>query len=435
LDITAVERAVALALRLDSPVVLAVSGGRDSMVLLEASAAVARSRIAAVATFDHGTGRAARRAAELVARRSRSLGLRIARGRARRALRGEAEWRAARWAFLRSVATAEHAKVATAHTFDDHVETVLIRVLRGAGARGLAGLYAGSDVVRPLLGIDRSTVAAYARAHGVRWVEDPSNRSRAYLRNRVRLDLLPALERARPGLSRELVHLSRRAAQLRSEVKEFLDREIPLRASGHSIEVARTLLSRYDAIELRLLWPAIAARIGLALDRRGTERLALFTIEGRGGSRIQLSGGFEAVMHRGALRLRRARVTTGAGSARPLEDALAFDGWRFYRLRESVASDGARRDGLWTVALPADRALSVRAWRPGDRMTPHGSSEPRRVKGLLRDAGIDAVSRTGWPVVLADDEIVWIPGVRRSSAATVRSGRPVVLVRCDRIDR
>jgi tRNA(Ile)-lysidine synthase len=68
-------------------------------------------------------------------------------------------------------------------------------------------------------------------------------------------------------------------------------------------------------------------------------------------------------------------------------------------------------------------------------MTPHGSFTARRVKGLLRDAGLDVVRRAGWPVVLADDEIVWIPGVRRSSAATVRSGRPVVLFHCDRIDR
>jgi tRNA(Ile)-lysidine synthase len=179
----------------------------------------------------------------------------------------------------------------------------------------------------------------------------------------------------------------------------------------------------------------MAARIGLALDRRGTKRLALFTREGRSGSRIQLSGGYEAVLHRGAIRLRSARAGTAAGAVQPLGDALALNGWRFHRLPEPGASDAALHDGLWTAALPADRALSVRSWRPGDRMTPHGSSAPRRVKGLLRDAGIDAVSRVDWPVVLADDEIVWVPGVRRSSAATVRSGRPVVLVRCDPVER
>lgn len=67
-------------------------------------------------------------------------------------------------------------------------------------------------------------------------------------------------------------------------------------------------------------------------------------------------------------------------------------------------------------------------------MVPAGGNA-RRVKGLLRDAGVDAASRGAWPVVLADDEIVWVPGVRRSSAASARPGRPVVTYHCERIDR
>ncbi len=67
-------------------------------------------------------------------------------------------------------------------------------------------------------------------------------------------------------------------------------------------------------------------------------------------------------------------------------------------------------------------------------MVPAGAAGPRRVKGLLRDAGVDAARRAGWPVVLADDEIVWVPGVRRSDAATVRSGRPAWVYVCERID-
>jgi tRNA(Ile)-lysidine synthase len=67
-------------------------------------------------------------------------------------------------------------------------------------------------------------------------------------------------------------------------------------------------------------------------------------------------------------------------------------------------------------------------------MTPLGADVPRRVKGLLRDAGIDAGRRAGWPVVLAGEEIVWIPGVRRSLAATARSGRPVVRYFCEPLD-
>jgi tRNA(Ile)-lysidine synthase len=67
-------------------------------------------------------------------------------------------------------------------------------------------------------------------------------------------------------------------------------------------------------------------------------------------------------------------------------------------------------------------------------MLPLGAAAPRRVKGLLRDAGLDGPSRIGWPVVLADGQIVWIPGVRRSSAATARPGRPELVYLCERID-
>jgi tRNA(Ile)-lysidine synthase len=150
------------------------------------------------------------------------------------------------------------------------------------------------------------------------------------------------------------------------------------------------------------------------------------------GARIQLSGGFEALWHRDAVVLRRAMRSGGTEGA-TLADGLTMGGWRF---RRATAPAGAPTPGgPWTAALPADRALLVRPWRPGDRMTPYGADAPRRVKGLLRDAGIDAPSRRGWPVVLAGEEIVWIPGVRRSSAATARSGRPVVLYHCERIDR
>lgn len=202
--------------------------------------------------------------------------------------------------------------------------------------------------------------------------------------------------------------------------------------AGGALTVAGADLRHYDAPSLRLLWPALAARMGAVLDRRGTERLAQFTIKGRMGARIQLSGGFEALWHRDAVVLRRADARSGAEGGM-LADGLTMGGWRFRRVETPPGTPV--RDGPWTAALPAHRALLVRPWQPGDRMIPLGAQAPRRVKGLLRDAGIDGVTRQGWPVVLAEDEIVWIPGVRRSSAATARSGRPVVLYHCERIDR
>jgi len=412
--------------------VLAVSGGRDSMALLEAAARVAGERVLCVATFDHGTGAAARRAARLVVRRARALGLPVRVGGvgASAIPAREAAWRAARWRFLLDVARSTTGVVATAHTRDDHLETVLMRALRGSGARGLAGLHARTGVARPLLGLSRRDVEAYARSRGVTWVEDPSNASLAHLRNRVRAELLPVLERARPGLSRELQALSRRAARLRDAVDRHVADEIAHEVHGTTLTVARAVRLGYDPGAWRLLWPALVARIGVALDRRGTERLAEFTISGRRGARIQLSGGLEAVRHGDDVVVRRASMTMAGGEERALNDPLVLGGWRFDRVERSAAF----ASDLWTALLPDRCVMAVRTWRPGDRMTPHGSATPRRVKRLLRDAGVDAPSRRRWPVVLVGDEIVWVPGVRRTSAATVWSGRPVVLYRCERDD-
>src|SRR5690348_10057454 len=135
-------RAVRAAARTtDAPLLLAVSGGLDSMSLLHAMADSARPRVAAVATFDHGTGRAASLSAAFVAREAAALGFPVIIGHAAGAAMvkdgREAAWRVARYGFLRSAAAPFGARIVTAHTEDDQVETVLMRILRGSGARGL----------------------------------------------------------------------------------------------------------------------------------------------------------------------------------------------------------------------------------------------------------------------------------------------------------
>jgi tRNA(Ile)-lysidine synthase len=410
--------------------VLAVSGGRDSMVMLDAVAAVARDAIATVATFDHGTGAPATRAAQLVAERCTALAVPVVTARAQRAITSEAGWREARWQFLRAVAESENAIVATAHTRDDNVETVLIRELRGSGARGLAALYAPSAIARPLLDVTRDTVARYADAEGVRWIEDPSNESRAFLRNRVRHEILPALLAARPSLGDDLLDIAQRAATLRDAFDRVAERLVSRERDG-SLSVATTLLGDYDPDALRALWPAIAARGRIVLDARGTAGLARFTKQSSAGDRMQLSGAIEVLRRRDAIVLRPAR--SEVPEPVDLRDTLEWGRWRF-AARVTSSADGSRVDA-WSATLPAASRLVVRAWRDGDRMHGAGDAAPRRVKRFLRDAGLVGPERRGWPVVVCGEEVVWIPGVRRSNAATVRSGRPEAVYVCERTER
>jgi tRNA(Ile)-lysidine synthase len=300
-----VHEAVAKALAGKPRVVLAVSGGTDSMALLDAAAHVARSRIAAVATFDHGTGDAARFAAALVAEQTLARGLKIVTGRASEPASTEASWRAARWAFLREVGRASRATIVTAHTRDDQVETLVMRIMRSSGARGLAGLYADSDVIRPLIDVPRTATEAYVRERNVPVIEDPTNSSRRHLRNRVRLDFLPALRSARPEFDTEMLDLARRAATWRFDVEQLVKRFCPVDRIGDHFAVAVADLAGYDAASLAIIWPAIAARAGVTLDWRGTARVVAFTTGGRVGSSIQLSGGVEVARTRAQFVIRR----------------------------------------------------------------------------------------------------------------------------------
>ena len=407
---------------------LAISGGLDSMTLLHAAAIWRRRGVdIIVATFDHATGPAARRAAALVVREARGLGLRVVRGRARVPGRGEAAWRRVRWRFLRAVARRERARIVTAHTRDDQVETVLQRLLRGAGARGLAALAAPSPVLRPWLALSRARLAGWAGRAGVRYVEDPTNASRRHQRNRVRLDLLPALRHVRPTIDDELLAVGDRAARWRRAVEGVVD-SLPIRRCGGAVYVARAALGGYSPEELAVLWPAVAARARVRLDRRGTRRLAEFTITAGRIGRVPLSGGAEVVALP-QLYLVRGRLPT-RWELQPLDGSNRHGEWRLRCVEHADWTE--LPDDCWRAALPAEATLSVRSWQDGDRILRHGAGSARRVKRFFAEAGIAGPLRTGWPVVLADGEIVWIPGVCRSVAATERPGRPAVHYVCDR---
>jgi len=279
---------------------LAISGGRDSMVLLDAWLRV-RSDAVAVASFDHGTGPSAAEAVLAVRRRAASLGIPVVAG-----LRppspdhppGEAELRESRQRFLRAHATQFRARVVTAHSADDQAETVCMRILRDAGVRGLAGMRAEGAAVRPLLDVSRAEIAAYAEARGVTWVEDPSNAARIYFRNRVRHDLLPALERVRPGFREWLLELGESAARVRAGIRRLVDdMGVHDVSSADGTGATRAVFVRAGAFAtlppqaVALVWQEVVARAGVTVDWRGTERLSSEWAKLKPGNEIPLAGG------------------------------------------------------------------------------------------------------------------------------------------------
>lgn len=272
------------------------------MALLHAFDKARHADVSAVATFDHGTGAAAAEAVELVVRECLRRGLSVVAGRAPErpssARPSESVLRASRWAFLRAVAEERRALIVTAHTRDDQAETIAMRILRDASARGLAAMAAPSPgVVRPLLNLGRAELTRYARESGVPHVEDPSNADAAYLRNRLRADLLAAAEAARPGFGDELVALGRRAGRWRSELANLVD-SLGVHRVDDAVVIEAGALAPLSVAGLAVVWPEVAGRAGLVMDRRGIERLSVWTRRARPGQRAPLSGG--AVVERTA---------------------------------------------------------------------------------------------------------------------------------------
>lgn len=416
------------------PLVLAVSGGLDSMALLHAMHRWAPGRIAAVATFDHGTGAYATDAASLVAAEARRLGLTVVRERARQAARSEAGWRDARWQFLRRVARGFRARVATAHTRDDQLETIVMRFLRGSGARGLAALAASSPIVRPWLAVSRPELARWVAEERIPYLEDPMNATLAFTRARLRHDVLPMLIAASEGFADDMLAISDRAASWRRELDQFLDAHgVAPAVDGRRLVIPASLLTETTPAGQAVLWPALCARVGITLDARGTQAAVRFSNTVRRGAHIELAGGV-VILCRGDARgtlfeVRRAGTCSrgerwiGSASALPSR-------WGRFRLRrlgvEPLASDA------WSIGLPVSAAVAIRPWQEGDRIRTRGAPAGRRVTRYLSESRVPVPDRSEWPVLLVDDEVAWVPGVCRGVAAPSRPGRSeLIWYRCE----
>lgn len=294
---------------------LAVSGGRDSMVLMNAFAAARPAQVAVVASFDHGTGPAATRAADHTRREGERRGLTVVTGSrtgrvmsdgadAAKVQAGEEEWRRARWEFLNAQARELGATIVTGHTLDDQVETIFMRIFRHAGARGIAAMFAPSPIVRPFIRVPRDDVADYAKSKGIKFLEDPTNASMRFLRNRIRHELLPAAERVQPGISAELIRIAERAAEWREIVADCVDIlgavDVAIKPGQGdegtlSVAIPAPALIGMQRELLGVIWPELVARAGGSLDWRGLARLNGEAGMLKAGSEIPIAGGLSVM--------------------------------------------------------------------------------------------------------------------------------------------
>lgn len=195
--------------------IVAVSGGVDSVSLLDMMVRSKASRDIIVAHFDHGIRDDSREDARFVERLAKLYGLPFYTKREELGSgTGESLARERRYAFLRELAKRSDGHIVTAHHEDDLAETVAINVHRGTGWRGLAVL--DSDVLRPLLHMSKQDLINYAQRHGLEWREDSTNNSDAYLRNRLR----PRISQLPRETRKELAHLRQRQQDVKRQIEE-----------------------------------------------------------------------------------------------------------------------------------------------------------------------------------------------------------------------
>jgi hypoxanthine phosphoribosyltransferase len=357
----------------------------------------------------------------------------------------EAAGRRARYAFFqRAAATLRLNAVATAHTRDDQAETVLLRLLRGAGTAGLAGIHRSFDLfhltgdfpaseessprprlIRPLLSMSRQQVEQFLNSLGQPYRQDSSNSSPEFLRNRVRADLLPALEKDfNPRLRQALCE----TADVVAAEHEFFER---LTASTLGPDpdpeqgVELQLIQAQPLAMQRRILRSLCQAIGLTLDFAHLESLREFALAGCAGNH-QLPRGFQAEIQRvtqGELKL---VMHSPESETPPTEYSLElpvpgvipvnefFGGpetcIRATLLGEDPAKLAYNRADLLR-AKQVGSVLSVRNLKPGDRFHPLYSRGQEKINRLLQRLLVPGKVRKSWPVVLAGNQIAWAPGL------------------------
>jgi tRNA(Ile)-lysidine synthase len=400
----------------DDRVLVALSGGADSTALL-ASLAELRDegglKEVLALNVDHGLRAGSARDADACARVCERLGVTLRRATVQVAAGNvQASARKARYAALRREADLAGATVvATGHTRDDQVETILLRLMRGAGARGLAGIPPRRGrIVRPLIDRSRAEVVAYLEERGLPHLEDPTNATPRYLRNRVRAEVIPALRALAPRVE----HAMARAADLLRDDDRALAARARRLVDRDEVPVER-LLAQPLAVRrrvVRVLWRRTTGRRD-GLEARHVE--AVLALLGRGKpGRAPLPGGFEACVRYGKLRVRPVPLP----SPEPAAVRLAEPG--VHELPGgAILEVGDAAEARWP--------LWWRGRLPGDRFRPAGGRGSKKLKAWLIDEKVPREVRDGLRLLADDDGMVlWIPelGVRSEKPSVSARLRP-----------
>lgn len=328
------------------------------------------------------------------------------------------------------------ARIVLAHHQDDQAETFLQRLMRGSGISGLQGMSSLSGLWwRPLLGFSRKKILAHAEQRKLTWVEDSSNSDIGFLRNRIRHQLLPKLREYNPQITQRLTSLIR---QFQLE-EDFWQRHMAsvwpklLLSSNDGLRLDRqTFLECHPALQMRLLREGLRRLRGdlQSIETVHLEALHGLFLKGRSQAELDLPDCWAARryaqlwLRKTPPQIEKFNLQLQVGEPLTLPDGRVL----LAELRPQVDAVGS--DLVAFDATGLEFPLRVRSLQPGDRFRPSGMQGQRKLKDFLIDLKLEKEHRLSLPLMLNRDEILWLVGLRRSVLAPVTAdGRETLVVR------
>lgn len=424
----------------ETPAVLvAVSGGADSMALLAAAQELSSKgeiRLSAAHLIHQPESDEANHRAKLVRNYCRRhkipLVVDTLQTEGDEDLSPEERMRQARYRFLEEAARRQDCDwIFTGHQADDRAETVLLRILSGTGLRGLAGIpEQRGKVLRPFLSLRKLDLVKYCQDQGISYSDDPANLDLQVPRNCIRSELLPLIEdRLNPDAAGALCRLSRWAAEaneiIEEQISDCFNKSLLNFQKGKIVLDIQVILTYFKLIQKYTILEAISRLRGpgVQLSAADLDRIAEFSQRGRTGSYLKFAEGIRVVRDRRSLiiysdPLPRLHCRLVPGMDQGIPELSLRVVWSKHGSKPFLVGDGPAAD-LFIGPEPCE--LTLRYGEEGDRFFPLGAPGEKKLFRFLTDRRVSRFEKRATPVLVKNREIIWVVGHRISERVRART--------------